>query len=236
MPSKFHVFTQYWPGASDAVKHAILTNCQLANTSVHLFTEKDSDLDWRGERVQIIPVDRRITYSTLLSVMKDLDFPSTSYIILLNSDIAILPQSLERIPDFAPSTALAVSRREKDGSLPISAQGTRPENCQDVWIFRPHKPSSDLLRSCEHLELGRPGCENRFAAELYIDGYSVYNPCNDLMFEHTSPGDFASYPDPSDSKRYNGLYAYLFPCSTFDIERNDCRKYIQLYPKVRGRW
>lgn len=228
------IFAQYWDKAPNVVRDAIRANSTLPGSRIHLFTEGDCDLSWlKDTEVATTPVSSRITYSNFLNILGN---SQSDYAILLNSDIVVHPGTLEKIPNFSTQTALSVSRREVDGSLPSSTEGTNPSNCQDVWVFRPHTPTTDLIRTCNHIKLGRPGCENRFAAELAVDGYAVYNPCTNLVFTHMGGGAVDSYPDPADPNRYNGLYAYLSPCSTFDIDNIDYRQFLQYYPKVRGIW
>ena len=236
MKEKFHIFCQYWPEADGDVTDAIRENLALEDTRVHLFSVNFPSMGWDEKNLSILTIDSRITYSTFLSAVSNLIFPEDSYAILINSDIKIPQSTLKKLPNFSEKTALSVSRREADGSLPASAYGTKPDNCQDVWIVRPQVFSDSLLDTCSLIELGRPGCENRFVAELFTDGYSVYNPCNDLIFIHNTNKAVASYPDPDDTRRYNGLYAYPSPCSKYDIGQVDAQKITRFYHKIRGKW
>lgn len=236
MEEKFHIFCQYWPEADDDVTGAIKENLSLEGTRVHLFSINSPSMGWEEKNLSIIPLDSRITYSTFLSTVSSLDLPKDSYAILINSDIKVPQSTLEKLPNFTEKVALSVSRREADGSLPASAYGTKPDNCQDVWIVRPQIFSDSLLQICSLIELGRPGCENRFVAELFTDGYLVYNPCNDLIFIHNTDKAVVSYSDPDDTKRYNGLYAYPSPCSKYDIGQVNSYMITKFYHKIKGKW
>lgn len=231
-----HIFCQYWSDAPEEVREAIRDNYNLPDASLHIFIETGTDVEWADDMdgIDFVHTERRITYTDFLQRIGE--FPITDYAVLLNSDITIPRSTILKLPDITPSTVLCVSRRELDGSLPSSSQGTKPDNCQDVWIMRPHQPSPELLLACSNLILGLPGCENRFAAELAVDGYSVYNPCHNLPFTHNTREPVLSYPSPDDPKRYNGLYAYLSPCSTYEVETVNYRQFLKYYPKVRGVW
>ena len=231
-----HIFCQYWSDAPDYVRDAIRKNYHLPDASLHIFIETGTDVEWADDMdgIDFVHTEKRITYTDFLQRIGE--FPVTDYAVLLNSDITVTESTVSKLPPFSSSTALCVSRREMDGSLPSSAEGTKPDNCQDVWIMRGHTPTDELLTACSNLTMGLPGCENRFAAELAVDGYSVYNPCYDLAFTHNTKDPVLSYPDPNDSRRYNGLYAYLAPCSTHDVDVSNYRQFLRYYPKVRGVW
>lgn len=232
-----HIFCQYWSDAPDNVREAIRSNYGIPDSLLHIFIEPGTEVTWANDLkgVDFVFTGSRITYTDFLDRVSNL--PSSDYCVLVNSDIVVPGSTIGKLPPLPnPRTALCVSRRELDGSLPTSIDGTNPDNCQDVWIMKGHTPTAELITACSNLELGRPGCENRFAAELAIDGYMVYNPCYDLAFIHNSAGPARSYSDPDDTNRYNGLYAYLAPCSVHDVDGVDYRSYLRYYPKVRGVW
>ena len=62
------------------------------------------------------------------------------------------------------------------------------------------------------MKLGVPGCELRFAAEMYCHGFSVVNPSESVQTIHN---DMRSEPavGTQPSQRYAGLYLRTEPCT-----------------------
>lgn len=232
-----NIFCQYWQSANEAVKEAINKNLSLEGVKVFMFVEQKANLDWLyldRPNLTILHLDSRATYGDFLTKISDMC--NKKICIFINSDIIVPQSTIDKLPDIKETVAFAISRRELDGSLPSSSEGTKPDNCQDVWVLKSHTINEELLKVCGNIQVGRPGCDNRFAAELVIDGYSVYNPCNNLVFIHNSKEAPMSYPESDNPERYNGLYAYLSPCSTYDVGKIDYKQFLRYYPKVRGRW
>jgi len=225
------LYLQLWddilPHRLEQVKRALLGNIfHPAVNRVVLFLDGTPDISWIpsfGKDLKCVPIDGRLRYSDFLSYVAHSP-AGDGFAILLNSDIC-LDKSFSCMPSFRDSTCLAVTRTECTGFLAASDRGASPANCQDVWIFRHHRVPNSLIRATD-IPLGVPGCENRFAAELFTAGYRVYNPCLDLVFRHADPSPEWNYPWNSPD-RLRGTYAYLNPCKLVDVDSRDPRAFIE---------
>lgn len=61
---------------------------------------------------------------------------------------------------------------------------------QDVWIFR-GKPKE--IKNIDFY-FGRPGCDNRFAYESEVSGYTLLNPSLDIKFYHYHLSEIRTCP------------------------------------------
>ena len=161
-----------------------------------------------GDKIRVLFSDKRSSYANLLSCALPSDKgQGTTHFALANSDIFLsgdIYKCMENITH--ASHVAAISRREINGRLVEN-----PYCSQDLWLFKSHDPSPQLLESSWNL-LGIAGCEHLFAMSLYCHGYSIWNPCLDCSILHNDP-----IPKTSWEKRYFGSYLFLPPCSIAEI-------------------
>lgn len=140
---------------------------------VTLFVEGEAPVLPRTHvNVTVVP-SQRLTYQAIF------DFANThtgkdELHAIVNSDIS-LRKGFEGLSSVMTSeTFIALSRYEASG-----VYDAYPANSQDVWIWR-----GRCRIDCADFYMGIRGCDNRLAAEAYLAGYTVVNPCRNLVTHH----------------------------------------------------
>ncbi len=167
------------------------------------------DVPRQDPRIRRLNTTTRASFADMLRIAAVTASDQVSHFAIANADIRLTPDIgvlMRRVT--AAHTVAAISRHELDGSL-----CPNPAWSQDVWLFKSHRPVAGLLDVC-HYKLGIAGCENRFAMELFSQGYKLWNPCLDCRILHVDPEPSTSY-----TERYRGAYLYLSPCMTNDVEK-----------------
>ncbi len=188
----------------DCIEH----NAELPFVQGITLLDEDSGVKWTSKKIRALPVIKRASYADLINAVSATGPLECSHFALMNSDIFLtgdVHTLLDRIDKL--STVAAVTRRELNGQL-----RPQPQCSQDIWIFKTHQPSTDLVESCR-FRLGVAGCENLFAMCLYAHGYEVWNPCTNCIITHNDPSPRMNFPE-----WLFGAYLWLPPCTMEDVE------------------
>lgn len=142
-----------------------------------------------------IPVTTRPTFRTFFRAVNHLTNPDDINVIA-NSDIYFKETPI------APKAnqCFALTRWEGDNHF------LNRNDSQDTWIFL---GQIKIPRYCD-FALGRPGCDNRIAKELLLNGYDVINPSLTIKTYHL-------HANPTDhtkaEKRVAPPYFKPIPCT-----------------------
>lgn len=126
----------------------------------------------------------RPTYDDFFNISRSMSTPADISIIA-NSDI-YFDGTLEWIRRNIPAeTVFCLSRSDKKGKWLIPHHS---KDSQDVWIWK-----GKLREVNGGFYLGKPGCDNRIAAEFSRAGYKVSNPCGNIRCIHLHESQVKSY-------------------------------------------
>lgn len=143
------------------------------------------------ESVLLVRSPNRPTFSALVEQINSaFEKRGTDIAVLLNADISFAgAEDVQRIPSTmqALSTdpkALVLSRHDWNGNryeVTLESEMGLPNLISaDVWAFdAPVKVHTELFYS-----LGQMNCDKFFAYDLRISGYSLFNPCLDIVALH----------------------------------------------------
>lgn len=148
-------------------------------------------------------IERRLAFSDYLRLVSESDFDGIT--VLTNSDIILDKEIIYKCKDISIKELFAISRYEADGCLHQFHWCS-----QDTWILRNQKVPNSVINSCT-FELGRPGCELRFAEVLWCVGFNIINPSLSVRNTHIHKNSSVH----SDSERYYGAYIFT-PSTTID--------------------
>lgn len=141
-------------------------------------------IDLLGRLAVLIKLPRRPKFCDLLDIMR-CTTTTHEICVLSNSDIGF-DASISYAENLAFDQAICLSRWDKiDKSIDSTDRSNyrvrnNPNQTQDSWIFK--GPPSKKIKADYHF--GVPGCDNKFALDLSVAGYYVYNPCVDIKSYH----------------------------------------------------
>jgi hypothetical protein len=135
---------------------------------IHVFCEKGKVPPVLTEKCVFYSVESRRTYADFLRLMSTFD----GIRIIANLDI-FFDDTIALTYKMPHDECFALSRWEDTERL------FDRKDSQDVWIF------NGLIKKIDaDFELGRIGCDNRFAYELQKAGYVVRNPSRSIKAYH----------------------------------------------------
>lgn len=118
-------------------------------------------------------------------------FSDNDIIILSNLDI-FFDDSLQKVEEFfhihSKTHVMAINRWDFDKKTLVSVN-CEWEYSQDVWIWKGHLNTSGIDAD---FPLGKPGCDNRIAYELYKN-YEVINPSRTVRTHHYHTSQHRAY-------------------------------------------
>jgi len=128
----------------------------------------------------------RPTFGQVLALLREISADDDINVIC-NSDI-YFDQSLEACNSLTKTQAYCLGRwnTRRDGQIVLwdISYG------QDAWFFR-GPPSEELVAD---FPFGYPGCDNRFAWDTAMAGYSVRNPALTIKAIHKHASEIRNYP------------------------------------------
>jgi hypothetical protein len=150
--------------------------------NIFLFPESRRNiLPKLNEKVNIIHLDKRVTYLDIIKYINSEIRCYKSFNIISNIDI-YFNDTLNLLHNInMDRVCLSLTRWETN---PLNNPGNLErhmtyQSC-DVWIFKSYIfPNID----CDFY-FGLPGCEGRFNFELQKVGYKIYNPSEDIKVLH----------------------------------------------------
>ena len=209
--ASLHLFVQLYIPPQEEHLHRMLTciasNARLAFVSAITVLSEGVAVEVQQDHVRVVPVTGAMTFASMLEHASLSCCSAATHFAIGNTDIQLTSDLEALLPKLdSASTAVALTRHEWNGSL-----YERPLWSQDLWVFRRHDPSADLLRSCD-FRMGVAGCESLFAMALYAHGYDIWNPCLDCRVIHHDPAPRTDFPD-----RYHGAYLCLPECRLAEV-------------------
>jgi hypothetical protein len=177
---KINLFSSYYQ-VSDPERQAEIDFCRKANNG-----NKFIDAIYYFEA-------GRPTYADFFSWMRE--FPNDIN-ILANSDI-YFDETLELVKSIDVRTCYALTRWEEreEGIVPFEKghthNGAKAKQSQDVWVFLGEPRIKD-----GNFCLGQPGCDNKIAYLIRLNGYQVTNPSLSIRAIHRHKEDARTYNLP----------------------------------------
>ena len=173
-----HLYIEYFRADHEERRREIM-NALHANLQCPFL---DSITIFAEDEVPPLPTSRcpvriirgaRQTYQSIMAVA-NLNEDETAIHVIANNDIA-LSRGFERLHELLDDqTFVALSRHELSGVFDV-----HPAVSQDLWAWR----GPSRITNADFY-MGRRGCDNRIAAEAYLAGYQLMNPCRDLIILH----------------------------------------------------
>ena len=141
---------------------------------IYLFCDdkKDFPID---KKIVGVRINKRPTYNDYLKVISAFH---SDISIISNSDI-YFDETLSYLKFLKENECFALSRWDVNKNRQSVLIGPQfRKYSQDVWIFK------NILNIQADFELGRLGCDNRFAYELKKAGYFLKNPAMTIKIHH----------------------------------------------------
>jgi hypothetical protein len=203
------LLTQY-PCVGDQKRQTEFDNCLSKNlenphfSRVALLQEPGVGVP-RHQKIDLWHVDGRLTYKVAVAMA------ATYYdeiCVLANADIMFDDSIYHIIEKDLRNTVVCLSR---DDAVERQFEGqSAGAVSQDVWIF--NSPLRGVEKMWLDFQLGRPGCDNRFAYELEQHaGYKLVNPAKLIKVTHVHAGP----PNWDESRRVPKPYVYVPVTETF---------------------
>lgn len=153
------------------------------------------------EKLECISIDTRPSYGTFFR-----RFDAKNVHILVNTDIVLGWQPIVPKPNHC--YALARYNVISDIRAPINAWSVRDMGIlsaysQDTWAL--YQPQFSNLVVFDSILMGVPGCDNRVAYELHMQGIKVTNPSKTIRTYHLHKNEERSYTDSYHDRNYKGL-------------------------------
>lgn len=179
-----------------------------------LLIDDGSSPEVEGEKIEIVPIDRRPTYADWLKVTRELEIEGIS--ILANSDI-YFDETIKYFDEalVGDQKFVALSRWEVLGGQ--IEPHPEPQWSQDVWAIRANSEVSPQLMKRLDFELGVPRCDNKVAYVFATEGWGVKNPFFNIRSMHLHESGIRSYSKKADTRLLGGV-AYVFPSDGLNKE------------------
>lgn len=145
------------------------------------------------------------TYIDIINTVSDEDDIN----IFLNSDCYACEKTIENVYRIKKDEMWCLQKYEIiDEDLNILPFDYLSRCSQDVWIFR-GKPKE--IKNIDFY-FGVPGCDNRFAYESEVSGYTILNPSIDIKFYHYHLSEVRTCPQEFWQKyRIPEPYKFIYP-------------------------
>ena len=197
----------------DPVRQKEIDSCLYHNIDNNLidklfiFIDDGSEFNSNIDKVSIIRIDRRPTYSDWLEKSKSLGLSGVT--ILCNSDIHF-DEDIAKIQQCfkQPKTFIALSRYEVlSNNLELHPN---PHWSQDVWAVCTKDLEDKNLFQTLDFPMGVPRCDNKIAYQFSIYGWVIVNPCEFIKSYHIHETGYRTYDKKLDDRLLGGV-AYVHP-------------------------
>lgn len=188
---------------------------------IYLLKDDESELPFTDSRIIVIQLSRRPSY--LDWIKQSQIYCPNQVSILANSDIWF-DSSIGLVRDIFSKeqrSFVALSRYDNiDGDIKLHE---KPSWSQDTWVFNCVSNISPSMEKQLDIPMGVPRCDNKVAYIFSINGFSIYNPCREVISVHEHRSNLRYY-DKKNSSEIIGSVAMVHPStsllspSALDIE------------------
>ena len=221
IPAECWLVTQFFHH-ENPTRHAELVECLRRNAAcelvdrVVLLNERDESAEWKGmpgSKITQVIISKRLTYAHFLQFVHD-EVPKNVIVILANADMYFDSALLNLWSVKMEDRMMALLRWNVSESGESVIFGPRADS-QDCWILL-----SDSVKEKEwpyatfDFPLGKPGCDNAFAAHMLRQRFLLCNPALTLKTHHLHVSDIRNYKK-HDAIR-SDLYINLVPTYLID--------------------
>lgn len=158
---------------------------------IYLLQNDNAQPPFEDKRIKSIYLNRRPTYLDWVKQSK-IHCPNTVS-VLANSDIWFNDSIglLSELFTKEPRAFVALSRHENVAGEILLHEN--PQWSQDTWAFYSDQEISPSMEKQLDIQLGIPRCDNKVAYVFSVNGFSVYNPCNQIVSVHEHQSNFRYY-------------------------------------------
>lgn len=156
-----------------------------------------------SDKIIQVNIGKRLTYKDFFRYIDDIK----GFLVLSNSDI-FFDESIMNVRTSVMRKVKSVQclrryeyRKEKDLKECILYSDFKC--AQDVWIF--HHTNIKKINNCD-FNLGTPGCDNKFAHILRMEGYVLLNDYQNIRSYHNHASNIRSY---STGKQLPGPFTFV---------------------------
>jgi len=195
--------------------------------SVLVFDEGSRDLPRDTAKLLVRAFKGRPTYQDYFDWINEIASPGDISIIA-NADIFFDERvALFRYWTPPDGVVLALARWEQADD---SGARLRDRNdSQDAWVF-----TGRVRQFNAGYPVGVVGCDNRFAMELSLAGYSVLNPSFSIRSYHLHSGERGEYEGEGRAGSVAPPYAYVWPHNLWSLPRTLLHNVV--HPRARVGW
>lgn len=223
VPQECWLVTQFFRH-TDAARHAEILECLRRNVAepligrIILLNETDGSEEWKewgAEKITQVVIQKRLTYAHFLQFVHD-EVPPNVFVILANADM-YFGSSLSNVWSVnMEDRMMALLRWDvKNGEEEIF--GPRADS-QDSWIILSNSvQSKSWPYATFDFPLGKPGCDNAFAAHMLRQRFVLCNPSLTLKTYHLHVSGIRNY-NKRDIIR-SDVYINLVPTYLIDTKQ-----------------
>ena len=190
-------------------------------SQIHIISENVLPPIQPSVKVKIVKFLGRSTFRDLIEYANNLD--NIEIKIIANTDI-YFNQTLSLASKIRKGEVYCLTRW--DDNLINGIEYYQNFKSQDAWIFR-----SKLPHTIGDYFMGLPGCDNRFAFELYQSGLKVLNPSFDIQIIHLHNTNLRNYSKVKDKVKGN----YFYPLPIF-LESARSKQLIRIHYLLRRKY
>jgi len=227
-PNEVWLFTQFFKH-KDNKRHQEIKECLRQNVlcshidKIVLINEKDYSNEYNkycsSPKIQQVVTRKRLTYGDFLEYVYT-NVPNGVYVILSNADIYFGDSLLELWNINMNDKMMGLLRWDIDADGDAKIFGPRADS-QDSWIFL-----SDSIKSRTwdfskfNFQLGQPGCDNAFSAQIFRQKFMLCNPSLVFKSYHLHNTNIRNY-HVRDSI-LTDLYINIAPTYIIDSKQEIC--------------
>jgi len=224
-PQEAWLCTQFFRHSVPA-RHAELQECLRQNLlqpyldRVVLFNERDESAEWKewqgAEKIQQVVIGERLTYGRFLRYVHDV-VPKGVFALLANADIYFGDSLLELWKVNWKDRMMALLRWDVQEDGEATLFGPRADS-QDAWmVLSDSVQERTWTGTTFDFPLGKPGCDNAFAAHMLRQRFVLCNPALSFVSYHLHRTAIRDYTK-RDTIR-SDLYINLVPTYLIDTKQ-----------------
>jgi hypothetical protein len=171
---------------------------------IHLFVDdndavsKLKSLFGDSNKIHIIAVGKKPKYTDFFNYI--LNYLPNNICMIINSDIYLHSCDLNILNKLNDNKIVyALTRHEYDMSCPLINEYY---GSHDAYIFNSKFLSQNIINQHTNFYQNFPGIESRIIKSFYDEGYTVYNPCKQILIVHLHKTQLRNHG------QWIGLHAY----------------------------